>query len=119
MKRESEKLQLLINANPDQYPEGKSIDLTSCFLVDEDGNNARYETRCIDDYVSNLGAGDSKSESDVTSTESESESDVESDSEGSSETDSAVETVTETQAETESGSDSVADNSEEESNSEL
>ena len=111
MKRESEKLQLLIAANPDQYPEGKSIDLTSCFLVDEDGNNARYETRCIDDYVSNLGAGDSKSESEVTS--SESESAVESDSEGSSETDSAAET------ETESGSDSVGDNSEEESNSEL
>ena len=109
MKRESEKLQLLIDANPDQYPEGKSIDLSSCFLVDEDGNNARYETRCIDDYVSNLGAGDSKSESDVTS--SESESAVESDSEGSNETDSAAETVTE--------SDSVADNSEEESNSEL
>ena len=111
MKRESEKLQLLIDANPDQYPEGKSIDLSSCFLVDEDGNNARYETRCIDDYVSNLGAGDSKVESDVTSTESESESDVESDSEGSNETDSAAETETE--------SDSVADNSEEESNSEL
>ena len=109
MKRESEKLQLLIAANPDQYPEGKSIDLSSCFLVDEDGNNARYETRCIDDYVSNLGAADSKSESDVTSNESESA--VESDSEGSNETDSAAETETE--------SDSVADNSEEESNSEL
>ena len=51
MKRESEKVAKLIAQIPEAYPVVKPIPLTSCFKVDEDGNNARYETSCIDDYV--------------------------------------------------------------------
>jgi hypothetical protein len=40
--------------SPESYPTVKNIDLSACFSEDADGNNAKYETHCIDDHVKGL-----------------------------------------------------------------
>lgn len=62
VKKESEKQARLIDASPESYPIVPSIDLTACFFEDSDGNNARYETICIDNHVKNLNQEDEVSE---------------------------------------------------------
>ena len=51
MKRESEKHSSDVFDNPSPPSNGEPLNLKPCFLEDADGNNARYETHCIDDYV--------------------------------------------------------------------
>ena len=51
VKRESEKQASDVLDNPTFPNDGEPLNLKPCFLEDADGNNARYETHCIDDYV--------------------------------------------------------------------
>ena len=54
MKRESEKHSSDVFDNPSPPSNGEPLNLKPCFLEDADGNNARYETNCIDEYVNRL-----------------------------------------------------------------
>ena len=54
MKRESEKHSSDVFDNPSPPSNGEPLNLRPCFLEDADGNNARYETNCIDEYVNRL-----------------------------------------------------------------
>lgn len=51
VKRESEKQASDVLDIPTFPKDGEPLNLKPCFLEDADGNNARYETHCIDDYV--------------------------------------------------------------------
>ena len=51
VKRESEKQASDVLDIPTFPNDGEPLNLKPCFLEDADGNNARYETHCIDDYV--------------------------------------------------------------------
>ena len=118
MKRESEKHSSDVFDNPSPPSNGEPLNLKPCFLEDADGNNARYETHCIDDYVNRLKtvsveveAAESVRELD---TESLSDSDTESQSaESVADTDAesqSTESVADTDTDTESqSSESVAD----------
>lgn len=66
MKKESEKAAKIMVETNGESSDSNAVDLSGCFLEDADGGNARYETRCIDDYVKNLEA---KKSSDLESKE--------------------------------------------------
>ena len=65
--------------SPESYPVVTKIDLSACFIEDADGNNAKYETHCIDDYVKGLNdkTPEETAESDDVETDSETDVDTE------------------------------------------
>ena len=122
MKRESEKHSSDVFDNPSPPSNGEPLNLKPCFLEDADGNNARYETNCIDEYVNRLktvsieveAAGSVReldtellAASDMESQSTESLADTDSDTESQS-TESLADTDMESQS-TESVADSDSD----------
>ena len=122
MKRESEKHSSDVFDNPSPPSNGEPLNLKPCFLEDADGNNARYETNCIDEYVNRLktvsieveAAGSVReldtellAASDTESQSTESLADTDSDTESQS-TESLADTDMESQS-TESVADSDSD----------
>lgn len=74
-----------IAESPESYPTVKNINLSQCFSEDADGNNARYETHCIDDHVKSL-SGKSSAEAETDSSDgAETDSETDADSESTEE----------------------------------
>jgi hypothetical protein len=78
VKRESEKMAKKMAESPESYPAVKNINLSACFSEDADGNNAKYETHCIDDHVKGLNKKASEETAESDGAETDSENDVES-----------------------------------------
>lgn len=66
--------------SPESYPTVKNVDLSACFLEDADGNNARYETHCIDNHVKGLNDQTSAETTESDGAETDDETDVVSES---------------------------------------
>lgn len=83
--------------SPESYPTVKNIDLSACFLEDADGNNARYETHCVDNHVKGLNDKTSAetAESDGTSAETAESDGAETDYETDVDSESSEEMVVE------------------------